>query len=88
MLSDTSTNVLYGSIGIVLGFALIALMIGSRGSLPNWLRWLTLIVGVLALASPASLPAYAIPIWGVVIRVWLIGLRRVSNPAVAAQPTA
>src|SRR3981081_2805984 len=46
VLSDTMLNVLYGSGGILLGFALIALMLGSRGTLPNWVRWLTLIAGV------------------------------------------
>jgi hypothetical protein len=87
MLSDTSLNVLYGSGGILLGFALVALMIGSRGTLPNWLRWLTLIAGVLAVGSPALFPAFAIPIWGVVIGVWLIAAGRVSHPAVVTQST-
>lgn len=88
VLSDTSVNVLFGSGGILLGFALIALMLGSRGQLPNWLRWLTLIVGVLATGAPFYFPAFAIPIWGVVIGVWLIAAGRVSHHRVAAQPTA
>ena len=81
VLSDTSKNVLFGSGGILLGFALIALMVASRGQLPNWLRWLTLIVGVLAVASPALFPAFAIPIWGIVIGVWLMAARRASGSA-------
>lgn len=83
VLSDTSKNVLFGSGGILLGFALIALMLASRGQLPNWLRWLTLIVGVLAVASPALFPAFAIPIWGIVIGVWVIGSGRASRSAAA-----
>ena len=83
VLSDTSKNVLFGSGGILLGFALIALMLASRGQLPNWLRWVTLIVGVLAVASPALFPAFAIPIWGIVIGVWVIGSGRASRSAAA-----
>ena len=81
VLSDTSKNVLFGSGGILLGFALIALMPASRGLVPNWLRWLTLIVGVLALASPALFPAFAIPAWGIVIGVWVIASGRASRSA-------
>lgn len=83
-LSDTSINVLYGSGGFMLGFALIALMVGSRGTLPNWLRWVTLILGVLAIAAPAYFPSFAIPIWGMVMGVWLIGAGRFSRGATLA----
>ncbi|HEV2028908.1 MAG TPA: hypothetical protein VGS16_10295 [Candidatus Dormibacteraeota bacterium] len=71
-LSDTSINVLYGSGGFMLGFALISLMVASRGTLPGWLRWLSLVIGVLAIAAPAYFPSFAIPIWGLVIGGWLI----------------
>jgi hypothetical protein len=88
-LSDTSINVLYGSGGFMLGFALISLMVASRGTLPGWLRWLSLIIGVLAIAAPAYLPSFAIPVWGLVIGVWLIAAGRAVRPAVrATQPTA
>jgi len=83
-LSDTSINVLYGSGGFMLGFALIALMVASRGTLPDWLRWVTLILGVLAIAAPAYFPSFAVPIWGIVVGVWLIAAGRVSRHAVIA----
>jgi hypothetical protein len=83
-LSDTSINVLYGSGGFMLGFALIALMVASRGTLPDWLRWLTLILGVLAIGAPAYFPSFAIPIWGVVIGGWLIAAGRSSRHAAVA----
>jgi hypothetical protein len=83
VLSDTSKNVLFGSGGILLGIALIALVVASRGQIPTWLRWLTLIVGVLAVASPALFPAFAIPVWGIVIGVWVIGSGRASRSAAA-----
>ena len=83
-LSDTSINVIYGSGGFMLGFALIALMVASRGTLPGWLRWLTLIIGVLAVGAPAYLPAFAVPIWGIVIGAWLIASGPVPRRAVMA----
>jgi hypothetical protein len=87
-LSDTSINVIYGSGGFMLGFALVALMVASRGTLPNWLRWLTLIIGVLAIGSPAYLPSFAVPIWGIVVGVWLIAAGRVPRHSViATQPS-
>ncbi|HEV2414333.1 MAG TPA: hypothetical protein VGX27_05960, partial [Candidatus Dormibacteraeota bacterium] len=63
---------------------LIALMVASRGTLPDWLRWVTLILGVLAIAAPAYFPSFAIPIWGMVMGVWLIGAGRFSRGAVVA----
>jgi len=88
-LSDTSINVLYGSGGFMLGFALISLMVAARGILPAWLRWLSLIIGVLSLAAPAYLPSFAIPIWGLVIGGWLIAAGRSSRSrARGPQPAA
>ena len=83
-LSDTSINVLYGSGGFMLGFALIALMVASRGTLPDWLRWVTLILGVLAIAAPAYFPSFAIPIWGIVMGAWLITSGCLSHHALVA----
>jgi hypothetical protein len=72
VLSDTSLNVLFGSGGCFLGFALIALVLGSGGILPNWLRWVTLAAGVLAITAPFFFTAPAIPIWAIVTGVWLL----------------
>jgi len=86
-ISDMSLNVLYGSGGIFLGLALIALMINSRGALPAWLRWITLVCGVLAIGTPAYFAAPAIPIWCAVMGVWLLIARstvRAQGAAVAA----
>jgi hypothetical protein len=89
-ISDTSINVLYGSGGFMLGFALISLMVASRGTLPGWLRWMSLIVGALTIAAPAYFPSFAIPVWGLVMGGWLIAAGRRSHSAAlrAAQPTA
>jgi hypothetical protein len=68
--------VLYGAAGILLGFALIALGVGGRAALPAWMRWLTLVVGVLGLASPGFFPWFALPIWAIVAGVWLLASAR------------
>jgi len=81
-------NVVFGSGGILLGAALIALMLGSRGSLPSWLRWLTLVAGVLALTTPFYFSAPAVPIWGIVVGVWLLLARRLRAGSSADQTTA
>jgi hypothetical protein len=88
VLSDTVLNVLYGSGGILLGFAFIALMLASRGSLPNWVRWLSLIAGVLAVTTPFYFSAPAVPLWGIVMGVWLLVARRAPVAIVGAQRTA
>jgi hypothetical protein len=75
VLSDTMINVLFGSGAILLGFALIALMLGSRGSLPNWVRWASLIAGALAITAPFYFAAPAVPLWGIVVGVWLVVAR-------------
>ena len=67
---------------------LIALMLGSRGSLPNWVRWLTLVAGVLALTTPFYFSAPALPLWGIVVGVWLVLAHRRPAGAAAAQRAA
>jgi hypothetical protein len=37
--------------------------------------------GVLALGAPFFFPAFAIPVWGIVIGVWLIFARPPSRPS-------
>ncbi len=87
-MSDTNINVLFGSGGILLGLAMIALMLGSRGILPGWLRWMTLVCGVLALGAPAYFVAAAIPIWCVVVGVWILVAGWAGKPGQAMQRTA
>lgn len=72
-----------GAGGFLLAVAMIALALGARATLPAWLRWVTLITGVIALASLAYLPFFVTFIWALVIGVWLVATGRV-RPAVAA----
>jgi hypothetical protein len=37
--------------------------------------------GVLALGAPFFFPAFAIPLWGIIIGVWLIFARPPSRPS-------
>ena len=64
--------IIFGVAGIFLGVTLIALMIGSGQTLPAWLRWFTLIIGILALGSMAWLPFFPLLLWGLVIGLWLL----------------
>lgn len=88
VLSDSTLNVLYGSGGIFLGFALIALMLGSRGTMPSWVRWLTLVAGVLAVTAPFYFSAPAVPLWAIVVGAWLLLARRAPVRIAAAQRMA
>lgn len=83
VLSETGAVVFLGAGGILMGIALIALMLGSRATLPAWLRWLTLVAGLAGVASMAFYPFFIVWIWGIVIGVWLLagGHRsRVTTP--------
>jgi hypothetical protein len=89
LISQVGVVIIFGPGAILLGVALIALMLGSRTTLPAWLRWLTLIAGVAGIASLAYFPFFIVEIWGIVLGVWLLVARPVSaSPAVGAQPGA
>jgi hypothetical protein len=80
--------IVFGIGGIFLGVTLIALMIGSSQTLPAWFRWFTLVVGVLALASPAWLPFFPLLLWGLVAGIWLVASGRNAAPVAEPQPAA
>jgi hypothetical protein len=69
-----------GAGGLLLGAALVVLMLESGGVLPAWVRWFTLVAGVLGLASTAYFPFFFLLIWGVVIGVWLLTTGRAPAP--------
>jgi hypothetical protein len=69
-----------GAGGLLLGAALVILMLESGGLLPAWVRWLTLVAGVLGLASLAYLPFWFLLLWAVVVGVWLLTARRALVP--------
>ena len=65
---------LLSEVGVVfmLGLALVALMLGSRGTLPAWLRWATLVAGLCGVAGLAFFPFFLLLLWAVLIGAWLL----------------
>jgi hypothetical protein len=85
LLSEVGVVFIFGSGATMLGLALIALMIGSRGTLPAWLRWSTLVAGLCGVAGLAFFPFFLLMLWAIVLGVWLlVGARS----ATAADPAA
>lgn len=81
---EAGDSIWLGAGGILLGLALIALFFGARTALPTWLGWVTLIAGILGLASPAFFPFFALLIWGLVAGIWLLATTRATASAPAA----
>ena len=79
--SELGFSVVFGPAAILLGFALIAFVIGGRALVPAWLRWSTLVAGVAGVVSLAFFPAALVLLWGIVMGIWL--LVPIRGPAVA-----
>ena len=86
LVAQAGSAAVWGIGGILLGFALITLMLGSRLTLPAWLRWSTLVGGLGAIASLAFFPSALVILWGVVIGVWLLVVGPRDDP-IAAEAT-
>jgi hypothetical protein len=76
---------IFGSGAALLGVALIALMLGSRTTLPGWLRWLTLIGGLCGIAGPLFFTFFLLLLWAITFGIWLLTSRRrsIASPAQA-----
>ena len=81
LLSEVGVVFIFGSGATLLGFALIALMVGARATLPAWVRWSTLIAGLCGVAGLAFFPFFLLLLWAAVIGVWL--LTAAADPAAA-----
>jgi len=46
-------------------------MLGSRLTLPGWLRWSMLVAGLRGVASLAFFPSVLLIAWGIVMGIWL-----------------
>jgi hypothetical protein len=77
LVSEVGAAIIWGPGGILLGIALITLMLGSRTTLPAWLRWSTLVAGLGGFASAAFFPSALLILWGIAIGVWLL----IARPA-------
>lgn len=76
-ISEGGFVMLCGVGGVLLGLALIVTALRLRG----WVRWFTVVVGVLALASPAWFPFFALLLGSIVLGIWLLTASR--EPALA-----
>ena len=72
LVSELGAAIIWGPGGFLLGVALITLMLASRGVLPTWLRWSTLVAGLGGIASVAFFPSALVLLWGIVIGIWLL----------------
>ncbi len=79
VINQVGDTIQYGAAGMLLGAAMIALALGARATLPSWLRWLTLCVGVLGLASAAFFPWFLLLIWGLIMGGWLLVARHTTS---------
>lgn len=82
-IAQAGGSVIYGAAGVLLGFTLITLFIGGRSALPAWLGWVTLIAGILGLASFGFFPWFALLIWSLVTGIWLLAAGRTGEVATA-----
>ncbi|MDQ6720762.1 MAG: hypothetical protein M3003_08210 [Candidatus Dormibacteraeota bacterium] len=72
MISEATSAIIFGAAPMLVGFALLVLTLGSGRALPPWLRWLTLVAGVVALTSLAFFTFFLFLIWNIVIGIWLL----------------
>ena len=79
LLSEVGVVFIFGSGATLLGFALIALMVGARATLPAWVRWSALVAGVCGVAGLAFFPFFLLLLWAAAIGVWL--LTAAADPA-------
>ena len=84
LVSEIGGTIVWGPAAILLACTLITLTASAGVALPAWLRWLTLALGVIGLASPAFFPSLALLIWGVVTGVWLLATGARAQGATAA----
>jgi hypothetical protein len=73
----------------VIGLAVVLLSTGwhalASGSLPKWLGWASVVLGVLAMAGPAGIAAFLLfPVWVVIVAITFYR----QNTAPAATTTA
>jgi len=72
MISEATSAIIFGPAPMLVGLALIVLTVGSGKVLPPWLRWSTLVAGVVALTSLAFFTFFLFLVWSIVIGVWLL----------------
>lgn len=72
MFSQAGFVIIFDAGGILLALALLGLAAGARAAVPSWLRWFTVLAGVVGLASFAFFPFFILLIWSLVFGIWLL----------------
>jgi hypothetical protein len=83
-ITEIGWQIMFAVGGTFLGVALIASAVRSTQAIPAWVRWFTLIVGVIGLASLAWIPFFALGVWAIVVSLWLIASARSDSSQAAA----
>jgi hypothetical protein len=76
LIAEIGVVFVFGCGAMLLGFALVTLMVSSRGLMPNWLRRLTLVFGLCGIAGLAWATFFALLLGTAVIGAWLIAADR------------
>ena len=76
LISEIGVMFVFGCGAMLLGFALVTLMVSSRGLMPNWLRRLTLVFGLCGIAGLAWATFFVLLLGTAVIGAWLIAAGR------------
>ncbi len=72
MFSQGGFAIIFDAGGVLLALALLGFAAGARPVVPAWLRWFTLVAGVVGLASVAFFPFFILLIWSLVFGIWML----------------
>jgi hypothetical protein len=62
----------WGVGGTFLAVTLLAFAISAGATVPGWLRWATIVAGVVGLFSLAFFPFFILVLWALVAGIWLL----------------
>jgi hypothetical protein len=79
LIAEIGVVFIFGCGAMLLGFALVTLMVSSRGLLPTWLRRLTLVFGLCGIAGLAWATFFVLLLGTAVIGAWLIAAARTET---------
>ncbi|HET6850466.1 MAG TPA: hypothetical protein VFH74_16530 [Gaiellales bacterium] len=72
MFTQTGFAAAWGIGGTFLAVTLLALSVRGSAALPTWLRWFTVVAGVIGLFSLAFFPFFILVLWALVAGIWLL----------------
>jgi hypothetical protein len=81
MFTQTGFAAAWGIGGSFLAVTLLALAVPGVAAMPSWLRWFTVVAGVIGLFSLAFFPFFILVLWALVAGIWLIA----AKPAVVGE---